>query len=109
MQDGDLFLVRATDGEAKRWLWNSRWHELPAGKELIFPAGPALQAVAFYTVRDEFGEKQSSVEVVPYAGNATLQPVSRTALRDGDGTEYGSLAELIEAVKARTRGPAEAG
>jgi hypothetical protein len=107
MQDGDLFLVRATDGEAKRWLWDSRWQELPAGRELIFPAGPALQAVQFYTVRDEFGEKRSSVEAVPYAGDATLQPVPRTALRDEDGTEYESLAELIEAVKTRTKGLAE--
>lgn len=104
MQETDLFLVRATDGLAKRWMWDSRWHELPAGKEAIFAAGPALQAVSFYTVRDEFGEKRSSVEVTRYTGETALQPLAPAAFRDEDGAEYGSLAELISAVKARTVG-----
>lgn len=103
MQETDLFLVRATDGQAKRWRWDSRWQELPAGKEAIFAAGPALQAVTFYTVRDEFGEKRSSVEARPFTGETSLQPLI-PAFRDEDGTEYASLAELIAAVKARTVG-----
>jgi hypothetical protein len=107
MRDTDLFLVRATDGLAKRWMWDSRWHELPAGQEAIFAAGPAQQAVGFYTVRDEFGEKRSSVEMTPYSGEAALQPVAPAAFRDEDGAEYGSLAELIEAVKARAMTPGE--
>lgn len=103
MNDTDMFEVRATDGLAKRWMWDSQWHELPAGQSRVLPMGPAFQAVAFYTTRDANGEKASTVEAAPFAGEVRLQPVAAPASRfaDEDGTEYGSLADLIAAVKER--------
>jgi len=105
MSDEQLFVVRATDGQPKRWMYDSSWFELAAGEEKILPMGPAYRAVAHYTVSDN-GLPVCTVEAVPFAGEVSLQPVAPQAFRDEDGQQYGTLAELIEAVKAR--GAAEA-
>jgi hypothetical protein len=105
MEEASMYTVRATDGEAKRWMWNSEWFDLPEGGERVLPSGPALQGVAFYTIRDANGGQTSTVTAEPYEGEVELQPVTsphrRGQFADEDGTEYGSLAELIAAVKAR--------
>jgi len=104
MQETEMFLVRASDGQPKRWMWDSQWHALKPGEEAVLPAGPAFQAVAYYTTRDANGEKVSTVETVPFAGEVRLQPLvaaQSPRFADEDGVEYGSLAELIAAVKER--------
>jgi len=106
MEGHELFTVRARDGQEKRWQWDSRQFHLPAGDTAILPAGPAFQAEAFFTVKDDFGERTSSIEIEPYTGGATLRPVEKPKFADEDGTEYGSLPELIAAVKERVNAEA---
>lgn len=105
MDETSMFTVRATDGQAKCWMWDSRWYDLKPGEEAVHPAGPAFQAVAFYTTRDANGEKVSTVEAIPFTGEVRLQPVASTPpsrkFTDEDGTEYASLTALIAAVKER--------
>jgi len=106
MSDEQLFIVRATDGQPKRWMYDSSWFELAAGEERIMPLGPAYRAVAHYTVNDN-GLPVCTVEAEPYTGQVSLQPVQAAPVyRDEDGQQYDTLAELIAA--AKQRGAAEA-
>jgi hypothetical protein len=97
-QSGPFFRVYAKDGAEKRVMWDSVTYTLPEGGEKIFPESVARHFQAYHPETVEVEEVEGEVELRETAAPA--------AIVDPDtGEEFGSVAELVAAVKARAHAP----
>jgi hypothetical protein len=95
--------ISSRDGQPKKWMFDSQWYELPDGERRLVPMGVAEAARVHFSNTGSSGVREEpTVLIEPCEGEVEVAPIAKQDIRDPEtGEEYGSVAELVAAVKAR--------